>query len=210
MKRLIIYYDNPNQYSDMYIKYLQKDCEEQHIVVHVVYNYQQLTTLLLWQSYLVNEAGLLPLMPVKDDSVLYFLKVHDSMDVDNVSGFSVWKDATAMGIYKHIIEQYPSRETKISVIGRGKVGKVLINQLIDYGYTVFEFNSASDKTAMTLICDVHSDVVVGVSTQPVFDKDECDRLRESDVCLIDASATFDTTDKLKCGKWTREELLSRL
>jgi hypothetical protein len=149
-------------------------------------------------------------MPVKDDSVIHFLKTHECMDIDNVSGYGDYDDATATGIYKHIVEQYPARETKISVIGRGKVGKALINQLIGYGYTIFEFNSASDKTSMALICDVHSDVVVGVSTQPVFDKDECDRLRESGVCLIDASAAFDTKDKLRCGKWTREELLSRL
>ena len=51
-------------------------------------------------------------------------------------GNSLYKDATAEGIYNYIITNYPYRVSSISVIGWGKVGKALINIPIDYCYYI--------------------------------------------------------------------------
>ena len=155
------------------------------------------------------------MMPVEDERVIDYLAYSNNiidktwLDIDNVGGNSKYKDATAEGIYNHIVSEFPDRTNTISVIGRGKVGKPLIDILIDYGYTVCEFNSKSNLFHKNIIC-MHSDIIVGLSTETVFSSDDCERFINDGIVLIDANNTFNTDGKTRCGKWTREVLLSRL
>jgi hypothetical protein len=55
-------------------------------------------------------------------------------------------------------------------------------------------------------------VLIGLSsTDHIITANECDSLRNiHEVLLIDAGDNFDTKDKLRCGKWTREEIINRI
>lgn len=199
---LVIYYDNPNEASDMYLKWLIKDCKEKDIEYEIVNNFEEY----------INEYSscyTLPMMPVKDNRIIRHLQLISELDIDNVSGGNFYSDATAQGIFNYIKEKYPDRSTRVSVIGRGKVGKALIDMLIDYGYTVFEFNSKSSTQKMFDICYKYVNIVVGVSSENVFD-DIHSEILSNEIELIDASNTFDTKNKSRCGKWTREVILSRV
>ena len=44
----------------------------------------------------------------------------------------------------------------------------------------------------------------------IFEKDWCDRINNLDKILIDASNNFDTKNKLRCGKWTRNIIVDRV
>ena len=124
-------------------------------------------------------------------------------NVDNPS-------ATAQGIYDYIIDNYPNREKCILVIGRGLVGKQLIDKLIDYGYTVIETNSKTKFIDLNTFA-LYADIIVGVSSEDnIFDKEWCERLNALHTVLIDASNNFDTKDKLRCGKWTRKIIVDRV
>jgi hypothetical protein len=155
------------------------------------------------------------MMPVKDTRILESLKWMPfcNCDIDNVAGKGKYTDATAQGIYDYITKNYPDRSVTVAVIGRGKVGKTLLNLLIDYGYTVFEFNSKSDKEMMEPILP-YAHIIVGLSSseKPVLSECECKILKA--VCftreLIDASNTFETKEKTRCGSWTRKVILDRL
>lgn len=192
-KVLHIYYDNPNEASDTYLKYLSKDCAKNNIDVKVFNNVQ---------DWLGDESNYeLYLEPTKATIPKYWKK----------TGFNVdYPSATAKGIYNYIIKEYPNRETIIAVIGRGLVGKQLIGMLIDYGYTVFEFNSKSNFDIMKIHCCVFADVVVGLATEQIFNSHECEELRSLNVLLIDSGNNFDTKDKKNCGKWTREVIIHRI
>lgn len=189
---LDIYYDNPNEASDMYLKYLKKDCEKNGIEVRMFDDLDE------WLSTKGGD-GELFLEPTKNMPKLY--KNHD-WNVDKDS-------ATATGIYNYITENYHSRTTTIAVIGRGLVEKQLIDKLIDYGYTVCEFNSKSNKESMIDYCHLFAEVIVGLSTEQVFDKHECNFI-DNGKMFIDAANNFDTEEKLRCGKWTRQVIIDRV
>lgn len=190
---LDIYYDNPNEASDMYLKYLKKDCEKNGIEV------REFNNLTDWLS-VESGNGELFLEPTKNMPEFY--KDHEE-NVDRDS-------ATATGIYNWIVENCPSRSNIIAVIGRGLVGKQLIDKLIDYGYTVCEFNSKSFKGDMEYLCADYANVVVGLATKQVFDEDSCSWMEEMHTVLIDSGNNFATKNKLTCGKWTREVIINRV
>ena len=209
-KELLVYYDNPNEASDMYLKWITKDCEENNIKVTI------LDDLVILKERLKENrfTPVLPLYPVKD----YFVKNELEMllmdypyaNIDNIGGVSFYTDATAQGIFNYIVENDPQRNTAISVIGRGKVGKALIDLLISYGYTVFEFNSQSIREIMRWISQDYADYIVGVSSERLFDEYDCKELRCHNTILIDSGNNFDTNDKLRCGKWTRKVIIDRI
>ena len=185
-----IYYDNPNEASDMYLKWLLKDCEENGISYEVCHNAVEWLT-----STSKSELYLEPIL----DSWINSIKCNEH-NVDSPS-------ATAQGIYDYITEHYPDRAEIIAVIGRGLVGSQLIEQLIQYGYTVFEFNSKSDFHIMYKICASVADIVVGLATQEIFNEFEC---KYMDSVLIDSGNNFNTKNKLRCGKWTRQVIIDRI
>ena len=190
---LDIYYDNPNEASDMYLKWLKKDCEKNGIEV------REFNNLTDWLS-VEGGNGELFLEPTKNMPEFY--KDHD-WNVDRDS-------ATATGIYNWIVENCPSRSNIIAVIGRGLVGKQLLDKLIDYGYTVVEFNSKSYKSDMEYLCCDYANVVVGLATEQIFDEDECKWMTDINTILIDSGNNFATKNKLTCGKWTRQVIIDRV
>lgn len=187
-----IYYDNPNEASDMYLKWLLKDCEENDISVKVYHDAKE------WDK--ATHTAELYLEPILDPyiNIMKYFK----NNVDDPS-------ATAQGIYDYIIEHYPNREHIIAVIGRGLVGKQLIDKLIDYGYTVCEFNSKSNKESMIDYCHLFAEIIVGLSTEQVFNQHECNFV-DNGKLFIDAANNFDTKNKLRCGKWTRQVIIDRI
>jgi 5,10-methylene-tetrahydrofolate dehydrogenase/methenyl tetrahydrofolate cyclohydrolase len=191
--KLSIYYDNPNEASDIYLKWLKKDCEKNKIEVEVIDNFQD------WLSS-ESDAELF-LEPIKDSRV-NCMKYDNPANVDSPS-------ATAQGIYNYITENYPNRSTPIMVIGRGLVGKQLLDKLIEYGYTVIECNSKTNIGDLRQY-SMFADIIVGLATEQVFDNDWCERLRICNIELIDSGNNFDTKNKLRCGKWTRDVIIQRI
>lgn len=192
---LDIYYDNPNEASDMYLKWLTKDCEANEIDVRVYNNIHDYCD--------VDKMGDGELF--LEPTIVKGLEMYkgNPTNVDNPS-------ATAQGIYNYITENYPNREKCILVIGRGLVGKQLIDKLIDYGYTVIETNSKTELIDLNIFA-LYADIIVGVSSEDnIFDKEWCERLNALHTVLIDASNNFDTKDKLRCGKWTRNIIIDRV
>ena len=192
---LDIYYDNPNEASDMYLKWLTKDCEANEIDVRVYNNIHDYCD--------VDKMGDGELF--LEPTIVKGLEMYkgNPTNVDNPS-------ATAQGIYDYITENYPNRERCILVIGRGLVGKQLIDKLIDYGYTVIETNSKTKLIDLNTFA-LYADIIVGVSSEDnIFDKEWCERLNALHTVLIDASNNFDTKDKLRCGKWTRKIIVDRV
>ena len=192
---LDIYYDNPNEASNMYLKWLTKDCEANEIDIRVYNNIHDYCD--------VDKMGdgELFLQP----TIVKGLEMYKNnpTNVDNPS-------ATAQGIYDYITDNYPNREKCILVIGRGLVGKQLIDKLIDYGYTVIEINSKTKLSNLNTFA-LYADIIVGVSSEDnIFDKEWCERLNALHTVLIDASNNFDTKDKLRCGKWTRKIIVDRV
>ena len=192
---LDIYYDNPNEASDMYLKWLTKDCEANEIDVRVYNNIHDYCD--------VDKMGDGELF--LEPTIVKGLEMYkcNPTNVDNPS-------ATAQGIYDYIINNYPNRERCILVIGRGLVGKQLIDKLIDYGYTVIEINSKTKLSNLNTFA-LYADIIVGVSSEDnIFDKEWCECLNALHTVLIDASNNFDTKDKLRCGKWTRKIIVDRV
>ena len=192
-KILNVYYDYPNSASDTYLKYLTKDCETNNIKVNVI------NTVDDWKK---KPCGLnLFLEPTVADIEEEKRKYGN---IDNPS-------ATSQGIFDYITKLYPHRNKIIGVIGRGNVGKTLINKLIDYGYSVIEMNSQTSSFDREWLSS-HCNVLVGLSsTDHIVTANECDSLRNiHEVLLIDAGNNFDTKDKLRCGKWTRVEIINRI
>lgn len=192
---LDIYYDNPNEASDMYLKWLTRDCEANEINVRVYNNIHDYCD--------VDKMGDGELF--LEPTIVKGLEMYKSnpTNVDNPS-------ATAQGIYDYIIDNYSNREKCILVIGRGLVGKQLIDKLIDYGYTVIETNSKTKFIDLNTFA-LYADIIVGISSEDnIFDKEWCERLNALHTVLIDASNNFDTKDKLRCGKWTRKIIVDRV
>lgn len=193
---LDIYYDNPNDASDMYLKWLKKDCEENNIQVRV---FDNLPT--FWKESSNSKANLF-LEPIQDKHA----KVLQGCINNNVDRPS----ATAQGIYDYITDKFPRRESVIVVIGRGLVGRQLLDMLINYGYTVIEFNSKTDKYAVREML-FFADAVVGLANQEnVLDAELCSQLNDYGITLIDSGNNFDTKNKLRCGKWTRNVIIERI
>lgn len=193
MVDLGIYYDNVNEASDTYLKYLIKDCEKNNISYEICHNARE------WlSSTSKTELYLEPVLDPWIDSMKY-----NEHNVDIPS-------ATAQGIYDYITKNCPDRSTTIAVIGRGLVGKQLIDKLIDYGYTVCEFNSKSNIYDMRDFCVYMTDIVVGLATEQLFDKNDCDVVLDNGAVFIDAANNFDTRNKLRCGKWTRDIIIDRI
>lgn len=193
---LDIYYDNPNDASDMYLKWLKKDCEENNIQVRV---FDNLPT--FWKESNNSKASLF-LEPIQDKHA----KVLQGCIKNNVDKPST----TAQGIYDYIADKFPKRESVIVVIGRGLVGKQLLDMLINYGYTVIEFNSKTDKYTVREML-FFADVVVGLANQEkVLDAELCSQLNDYGITLIDSGNNFDTKNKLRCGKWTRNVIIERI
>ena len=192
-KILNVYYDYPNSASDTYLKYLTKDCETNNIKVNVI------NTVSDWKN--------------RPHGVSLFLEptVTDIEEEKRKYGNIDNPSATAQGIFDYITKLYPHRNKIIGVIGRGNVGKTLINKLIDYGYSVIEMNSQTSSFDREWLSS-HCNVLVGLSsTDHIITANECDSLRNvHKVLLIDAGNNFDTKDKLKCGKWTRKEIINRI
>lgn len=190
--RLNVYYDNPNKASDMYLKYLKKDCEANNIEVVTFDNIDDWTTKNCGRAELILE-------PTKAFFVPYYVRYN----VDRPS-------ATAQGIRDYIVENHPQRDKTILVIGRGLVGKALVDMLMDYGYTVIETNSKTRLIDLSMFA-LYADIIVGVSSKDnIFDKEWSERLITLHKVLIDASNNFDTKDKLRCGKWTRKIIIDRI
>ena len=212
-KRLIIYYDNPNEASNMYLKMLRRDADERgvEIVMTDDINWLELN---LGLHYDVDNDFVLPLFPLKDldteERMMALLCKYPYADIDNISGHSMYCwDATAMGIYEYIIKNCPNRESTIGVIGRGKVGKALVNLLIDYGYTVFNYNSKTSPMDLIYTARI-TNVLVGLSSQDYIITEEHLEDLPCRIQLIDAGNNFCTKDKLRCGKWTRNVLFERI
>ena len=203
---LNIYYDNPNEASDMYLKYLKADCEKNDIKVNIINNLNDWLVNNECCAELFLEPTLAQGLRVSTDD-----EENDFLSMNFFKGLGLNIDcpsATAEGIYRFITNHY-ERNAVIGVIGRGLVGKVLIDMLIEYGYTVIEMNSKTlpqTKCYLSLGCNV----VVGLATQQVFSKYMCDMLVKSGLLLIDASNNFDTKDKLRCGRWTRNVVIKRV
>jgi hypothetical protein len=66
---------------------------------------------------------------------------------------------------------------------------------------------------MYTICKDWADIIVGLATCEIFNEIECSKVAWNYLGkqnLIDAGNCFNTSDKFRCGKWTREVLLSRV
>jgi 5,10-methylene-tetrahydrofolate dehydrogenase/methenyl tetrahydrofolate cyclohydrolase len=187
----------------MYLKMIKKDAEEKDIKVYVCDNKALLNQ---WSE--CYKQPLLILEPHKAE-----LDKYDLASYTNVDG-NKFKSATATGIYNHIVEFNPNRETTVGVIGRGLVGKQLLDMLIDYGYTVVEINSKTKGVVFENLL-AHCDIIVGLSNvDNIIDEDQKDMIEfYGKKTWIDAGHNFDFTDRksvLKCGKWTREVLFERI
>jgi 5,10-methylene-tetrahydrofolate dehydrogenase/methenyl tetrahydrofolate cyclohydrolase len=193
----------------MYLKMIKKDAEKKGIEVHVCSSsveVYELSTKKIVEDWYVP---LLILQPTKES----FVKSHLGEYVKDVDGDS-YKSATATGIYNHIVELNPNRDTTVGVIGRGLVGKQLLDMLIDYGYTVVEINSKTKGVVFENLL-THCDIIVGLSNvDNIIDEDQKDMIEFcSKKIWIDAGHNFDFADRksvLKCGKWTREVLFERI
>lgn len=213
-KRLYIYYDNPTDASNMYLKYLKLDAEKYGIQTIMMDDLEELSAIFEY-GYNEKEDFVLPLYPLSSHEMekkfIEWLEEYPYADVDNVTDKSAYShDATAMGIYEYITNKYPYRGENVAVIGRGKVGKELLNLLTHYGYTTFNFNSKSDKDDMLSVLE-YADIVVGLSSKDyILNSEECERLGYYVKEFIDGGNNFCTKDKSRCGKWTRDILFSRM
>lgn len=211
-RHLVVYYDNPTEPSDMYLKMIKKDGEEKDVEVHVCDTVEKAHNVAITDLLQEDFIPLLALEPIKTSSAYSRLtdEFYGFVDVD---GTNYWS-ATATGIYNHIVELNPNRDTTIGVIGRGLVGKQLLDMLIDYGYTVVEINSKTKGVVFENLL-THCDIIVGLSNvDNIIDEDQKDMIEfYSKKIWIDAGHNFDFADRknvLKCGKWTREVLFERI
>ena len=211
-KHLVVYYDNPTEPSDMYLKMIKKDAEEKGVEIHMCSTADEAWNVAIDDLLQEDYIPLLVLQPMKNPDG--YSKLTNEFfgfgDVDNDS----YDSATATGIYNHIVELNPNRDTTVGVIGRGLVGKQLLDMLIDYGYTVVEINSKTKGVVFENLL-THCDIIVGLSNvDNIIDEDQKDMIEFFGKKIwIDAGHNFDFADRksvLKCGKWTREILFERI
>ena len=206
-KHLVVYYDNPTEASNMYLKMIKQDAEKYGVSVHVCDSEKAVSALVFNELYDLYRIPLLILQPTKENFD-YSSYIFTNIDGDK------YDSATALGIYNHIVGLDPCRECTIGVIGRGLVGKELIDLLITYGYTVIELNSKTNGAVFEELLS-HCNIIVGLSsTDNIIDEDQKDMIEFlSKKVWIDAGHNFDFEDRtnvLKCGKWTREVLFDRI
>ena len=211
-RHLIVYYDNPTEPSDMYLKMIKKDAEERGVTIHVCSTLDEVWVVSMKDLREEIYIPLLTLRPTKYSNT-YSKLINDFYGLEDVDGDS-YDSATATGIYNHIVELSPNRDTTVGVIGRGLVGKQLLDMLIDYGYTVVEINSKTKGVVFENLL-THCDIIVGLSNvDNIIDEDQKDMIEfYSKKTWIDAGHNFDFVDRKsvsKCGKWTREVLFERI
>ena len=211
-KQLVVYYDNPTEPYDMYLKMNKKYAENNGVAVHVCSTLDEAWNVAVDDLLQEDYIPLLTLQPMKNPNDYPKLtnEFYGFVDVDSDS----YDSATATGIYNHIVELNPSRDTTVGVIGRGLVGKQLLDRLIDYGYTVVEINSKTKGVVFENLL-THCDIIVGLSNvDNIIDEDQKDMIEFCGKKIwIDAGHNFDFVDRksvLKCGKWTREILFERI
>ena len=211
-KHLVVYYDNPTEPSDMYLKMIKKDAENNGVAVHVCSALDEAWNVAVDDLLEEDYIPLLTLQPMKNPNDYPKLtnEFYGFVDVDSDS----YDSATATGIYNHIVELNPNRDTTVGVIGRGLVGKQLLDMLIDYGYTVVEINSKTKGVVFENLL-THCDIIIGLSNvDNIIDEDQKDMIEfYGKKTWIDAGHNFNFDDHksvLKCGKWTREILFERI
>jgi hypothetical protein len=190
--KLAILYDikEKNDGTDMYLKYLKKSLDDAQLEYKICDTYQEL----------INSTDCLHLY-LEPNNVSPHAKEADKLNIDIPS-------ATAVGIFSHLPKD---KATTIGIIGRGLVGKQLIDICINYGYTVVEFNSHSWNNVKTFSLLMDCDVVVGLADKDKIFSDVVERIYLSDKMLIDSGNNFgNLSNKQRCGKWTREVIINRL
>jgi hypothetical protein len=190
--KLAILYDikEKNDGTDMYLKYLKKSLDDAQLEYKICNTYQEL----------INTTDCLHLY-LEPNNVSPHAKEADKLNIDIPS-------ATAVGIFSHLPKD---KATTIGIIGRGLVGKQLIDICINYGYTVVEFNSHSWNNVKTFSLLMDCDVVVGLADKDKIFSDVVERIYLSDKMLIDSGNNFgNLSNKQRCGKWTREVIINRL
>jgi hypothetical protein len=190
--KLAILYDikEKNDGTDMYLKYLKKSLDDAQLEYKICNTYQEL----------INTTDCLHLY-LEPNNVSAHTKEADKLNIDIPS-------ATAVGIFSHLPKD---KATTIGIIGRGLVGKQLIDICINYGYTVVEFNSHSWNNVKTFSLLMDCDVVVGLADKDKIFSDVVERIYLSDKMLIDSGNNFgNLSNKQRCGKWTREVIINRL
>ena len=193
-KHLVVYYDNPTEPSDMYLKMIKKDAENNGVAVHVCSTLDE-----TWNVAVTDllEEDYIPLLMLEPTKALnaYSRLTDEFYGFVDVDGTNYWS-ATATGIYNHIVGLDPSRETTVGVIGRGLVGKQLIDRLIDYGYTVVELNSKTKGVVFENLL-THCDIIVGLSSvDNIIDEDQKDMIEfYGKKIWIDAGHNFDFDDR---------------
>jgi hypothetical protein len=190
--KLAILYDikEKNDGTDMYLKYLKKSLDDAQLEYKICNTYQEL----------INATDCLHLY-LEPNNVSPHAKEADKLNIDIPS-------ATAVGIFNHLPQD---KATTIGIIGRGLVGKQLIDICINYGYTVVEFNSHSWTNIKSFSLLMDCDVVVGLADKDKIFSDVVERIYLSDKMLIDSGNNFgNLSNKQRCGKWTREVIINRL
>ena len=194
MKYLDIIYDSPNKYSDIYLKTLQESCPSNiEIRVHDKLTVPQ------------DSNGILVMYPTKYSKQELEI-IPRELDLDNIFGrANGYVPATAQGIFNFITSQFSNLSTVVAIVGRGKtVGRPLIDLCINYGYTVVEMNSETLRYGLL----EYADVIVGAAS-----KANCLKYISvpENALLIDTGRNFGSDKKtLKCGKWTRDIIFSRV
>jgi 5,10-methylene-tetrahydrofolate dehydrogenase/methenyl tetrahydrofolate cyclohydrolase len=196
----------------MYLKMIKKDADEKGVTVHVCSTLDEVRNVAMGDLLQEDFIPLLALEPIKAPNV-YSKLIDNHYGCVDVDGTDYWS-ATATGIYNHIVELSPNRDTVVGVIGRGLVGKQLLDKLIDYGYTVVEINSKTTGLAFENLL-TQCNIIFGLSSvDNIIDEDQKDMIEfYSKKVWIDAGHNFDFDDRksvLKCGKWTREVLFERI
>lgn len=208
--KLLVYYDNPNPASDMYLKYIKKDADKLGVEVKVFSDRESFC-----HHYLLkHHDGALVLLPTLDslDQIKTILDCYPQYDLDGIGRYPKYVSATATGISRYIKSNFPDRNTTIMVIGRGTVGSPLLQMLIDYGYTVVSTNSKTKESfTLSMFDNALPNVVVGLSNQDNIIPETFVN-RSSDTVFIDASHNFDFRNipVIRCGKFTRQVLFDRL
>lgn len=209
--KLLVYYDNPNPASDMYLKYINKDAEKLGVEVKVCSDPEY-----FFHSYLQKTCdGALVLLPTlySIDKIKTILDCCPQYDIDGIGNHSKYISATATGIFNYIKETLPDRKSVIAVIGRGTVGLPLLQCLIDYGYTVISANSQTDSDVIShVLNDGCTNVVVGLSSKNNIINESMLMSNAEKMIFIDASHNFafQNIDVIRCGKFTRQILFRRL
>lgn len=139
------------------------------------------------------------------DNFLSYLDINTVTDYSRLSCIS-------KAIYNVITSKFKHSSASISVVGRDKHAVSLINALIKYGYTVFEFNTRSDFNKDSNVKSLmSSDVIVGLEhSQNMIN---IDNFIGSNALIIDYRNNFITQDHRKidnCDKWIIDTIIDQV